>query len=246
MKSNGVPKVTYLGKEPSPTRSNYKKLDRIVDPGFPVDPMGYWNPANVGKIVQVPTEDGHITMRGVNQPLIGMDEYGNTQYQMPGMDYHYPGQFITEYPIAKSRGWLDTAQDGKEVKLKNIKQLYDPLNERYYKLLEDPEAYKKNGEKNLSFLADWLTRVNDTEDLTERNPHPYTQQIKDMQLKIISTPNDELSNFIQNADLNQKGLGQLKNLPYIGAKTTLGSILRFCAASSKRCRILVLHYLKFK
>lgn len=112
MKSNGVPKIEYSGKEPSSTRPNYKKKDRIVDPGFPVDPMGYWNPANVGKIVQVPTENGHITMRGVDQPLIGMDEHGNTQYQMPGMEYHYPGNFITEYPIAKDGGWLDTMQEG--------------------------------------------------------------------------------------------------------------------------------------
>lgn len=227
MKSNGVPKIEYSGKEPSSTRPNYKKKDRIVDPGFPVDPMGYWNPANVGKIVQVPTENGHITMRGVDQPLIGMDEHGNTQYQIPGQEYHYQGKFITEYPITKNGGWLDIAQDGKEVKLKNIKQLYNPLNERYTKLLEDPEAYKKNGEKNLLFLADWLMRVNDTEDLTERNPHPYTQQIKDMQLKLISTPNDELSNFIQNADLNQKGLGQLKNLPYIPKSWNKSDVFKY-------------------
>ncbi len=112
MKNNGVPKIEYSGKEPASSRANYKKKDRIVDPGFPVDPMGYWNPANVGKIVQVPTENGHITMRGVDQPLIGMDEHGNTQYQMPGMEYHYPGNFITEYPIAKDGGWLDTMQEG--------------------------------------------------------------------------------------------------------------------------------------
>jgi len=166
-------------------------------------------------------------MRGVDQPLWGMDEYGNTQYQEPGKEYYYKGKFITEYPIAKNGGWLDIAQDGKEVKLKNIKQLYNPLNERYTKLLEDPEAYKKNGEKNLLFLADWLMRVNDTEDLTERNPHPYTQQIKDMQLKLISTPNDELSNFIQNADLNQKGLGQLKNLPYIPKSWNKSDVFKY-------------------
>ena len=227
MKSNPVIKIEYSNKEPASSRANYKKLDRIVDPGFPVDPMGYWNPANVGKIVQVPTDDGHITMKGVNQPLIGMDEHGNTQYQIPGQEYHYQGKFITEYPITKNGGWLDIAQDGKEVKLKNIKQLYNPLNERYTKLLEDPEAYKKNGEKNLLFLADWLMRVNDTEDLTERNPHPYTQQIKDMQLKLISTPNDELSNFIQNADLNQKGLGQLKNLPYIPKSWNKSDVFKY-------------------
>jgi hypothetical protein len=112
MKSNGVPKIEYSGKEPASTRADYKKQDRIVDPGFPVDPMGYWNPANVGKIVQVPTDNGYITMKGVKQPLMGMDEFGNTQLQMPGLDYHYPGQFITEYPIAQDGGWLDTMQEG--------------------------------------------------------------------------------------------------------------------------------------
>ena len=87
MKSNPVIKIEYSGKEPASSRANYRKKDRIVDPGFPVDPMGYWNPANIGQIVQVPTEDGHITMRGVDQPLWGMDEYGNTQYQEPGKEY---------------------------------------------------------------------------------------------------------------------------------------------------------------
>lgn len=129
MKSNPVIKIEYSGKEPASNRANYKKLDRIVDPGFPVDPMGYWNPANVGKIVQVPTEDGHITMRGVDQPLWGMDEYGNTQYQMPGQDYHYPGKFITEYPIAKKGGqvnWLDEMQDGGGIDMSKVRMDFYP------------------------------------------------------------------------------------------------------------------------
>ena len=116
MKSNPVIKIEYSGKEPASSRANYKKLDRIVDPGFPVDPMGYWNPANIGQIVQVPTEDGNISMEGVNQDLIGMDEYGNTQYQEPGKKYKYRGKFITEYPIAKDGGWLDKYQSKGEVK----------------------------------------------------------------------------------------------------------------------------------
>jgi len=112
MKSNPVIKIEYSGKEPASSRANYRKKDRIVDPGFPVDPMGYWNPANIGQIVQVPTEDGNISMEGVNQDLIGMDEYGNTQYQEVGKKYKYRGKFITEYPIAKNGGWLDTMQKG--------------------------------------------------------------------------------------------------------------------------------------
>lgn len=125
MKSNPVIKIEYSGKEPASSRANYKKLDRIVDPGFPVDPMGYWNPANVGKIVQVPTENGHITMKGVDQPLWGMDEYGNTQYQMPGQEYHYPGKFITEYPIAQNGAQVE------ERSLKNVASQFIPVYETY-------------------------------------------------------------------------------------------------------------------
>lgn len=108
MKQNKVPKNEYINGEPSPYRKNHRKLDRIVDPNVVTDPMGYWNPDNIGKVVQVPTDDGHITMQGVTQHLMGMDEYGNTQHQVPGQEYQYPGKFITEYP-------MNIAQKGKQV-----------------------------------------------------------------------------------------------------------------------------------
>lgn len=66
---------------------------------IPVDPMGYWNPDNVGNPVIIPSTD--ITMEGVDQPLIGISDTGDVQYMEPGEDYEFDGEYVTEYPVAK-------------------------------------------------------------------------------------------------------------------------------------------------
>jgi len=64
-----------------------------------IDPMGYWNPENWGNPVIIPSTD--ITMEGVDQPLIGISDTGDVQYMMPGEDYEFDGEYVTEYPVAK-------------------------------------------------------------------------------------------------------------------------------------------------
>jgi len=66
---------------------------------IPVDPMGYWNPENVGNPVIIPSTD--ITMEGVDQPLIGISDTGDVQYMQPGEDYSFDGEYVTEYPVAQ-------------------------------------------------------------------------------------------------------------------------------------------------
>ena len=66
---------------------------------IPVDPMGYWNPENVGNPVIIPSNE--ITMEGVDQPLIGISDTGDVQYMYPGEDYTFDGESVTEYPVAK-------------------------------------------------------------------------------------------------------------------------------------------------
>ena len=66
---------------------------------IPVDPMGYWNPENVGNPVTIPSNI--ITMEGVDQPLLGISDTGDVQYMEPGEDYEFDGEYVTEYPMAK-------------------------------------------------------------------------------------------------------------------------------------------------
>lgn len=67
--------------------------------GVVKDDMGYWNPENWGKVVEIDSND--ITMQGVNQPLIGVSDEGDVQYMEPGKDYKFKGKKVKEYPVGK-------------------------------------------------------------------------------------------------------------------------------------------------
>ena len=61
------------------------------------DDMGYWNPKNFGKPVKI--NSNKITMKGVNQPLIGVSDTGDTQFMQPNQDYSFKGKNVIEYPM---------------------------------------------------------------------------------------------------------------------------------------------------
>lgn len=51
---------------------------------------------------------GNITMKGVNQPILGVDNLGNSKIMLPGKDYKFPGTKVLERPLRK----LNKYQDG--------------------------------------------------------------------------------------------------------------------------------------
>jgi hypothetical protein len=93
---------------------NYKKILELANNKFnkkkkggkiKKDDMGYWNPDNWGKPVEIGSNV--ITMDGVYEPLIGVSDTGDVQYMEPGEDYVFDGDSVTEYPVSKNGGWLD-------------------------------------------------------------------------------------------------------------------------------------------
>lgn len=58
------------------------------------DPQGQWK--YPGQVTKIP--GGDITMQGVNYPVLGVDDMGNQQMMMPGGQYTFPGNSVTEYP----------------------------------------------------------------------------------------------------------------------------------------------------
>lgn len=64
------------------------------------DNNGYWNPENWGKVVEI--DSNNITMQGVNQPLLGISDEGDTKLMKPGKNYKFKGKKVTEYPMAKN------------------------------------------------------------------------------------------------------------------------------------------------
>ena len=69
---------------------------------FIKDKNGQW--AHPGKNTLIPDAGGRITMRGVNQPVLGIDDLGNQTIMMPGGEYQFPGNDVYEIPLPKFQG----------------------------------------------------------------------------------------------------------------------------------------------
>ena len=61
------------------------------------DDMGQW--AHPGEITEIDSND--ITMQGVDYPVLGISDTGDTQMMQPGQDYKFDGEKVTEYPMAQ-------------------------------------------------------------------------------------------------------------------------------------------------
>ena len=66
------------------------------------DDMGQW--AHPGEITEIGSND--ITMQGVDYPVLGVSNTGDTQMMQPGQDYKFDGEKVTEYPMAQNGDWL--------------------------------------------------------------------------------------------------------------------------------------------
>ena len=120
---------------------NQKKHGGIIE-----DDMGQW--AHPGQVTRINSNE--ITMQGVPYPVTGVDNLGNTMVMQPGMNYTFPGQYVTEYPMMQ-QGGLVKYQKGEEVKFNpyaNINRIGTSDNTRVFRLnSEKLENAKKHFEE---------------------------------------------------------------------------------------------------
>lgn len=88
----------------------YEVYGRVYYPkkhkgGVITDPRGQW--AHPGKITRIPSNQ--ITMEGVDYPVMGISDTGDTQMMQPGKDYSFDGSSVTEYPMMSDGGQKDKA-----------------------------------------------------------------------------------------------------------------------------------------
>lgn len=89
----------------APSNGKYaKKTLPSAESGVVVDDNGYWNPDNWGKVVEIGSNN--ITMKGINQPLLGISDTGDKKVMKPGKNYNFKGSKVTEYPMIKNGGEL--------------------------------------------------------------------------------------------------------------------------------------------
>jgi hypothetical protein len=98
---------------------DFKPNSIAQDGGAIVDPMGQW--AHPGEVTIIPATD--ITMEGVDYPVLGISDTGDTQMMYPGEDYDFDGEYVTEYPIMKSGGWLSKYQSGGPLSRSNLEMM---------------------------------------------------------------------------------------------------------------------------
>jgi hypothetical protein len=73
-----------------------------------ISPLGQW--AYPGEVTIIPSSK--ITMKGVNYPVLGVDDFGNSKVMMPGAEYEFPGNYVTEYPQMGKGGEMIKRKDG--------------------------------------------------------------------------------------------------------------------------------------
>lgn len=92
-----------------------KRKVRITNTGYLPNSPDKHNDMNI-----IPSNQ--ITMKKVPFPILGIDNMGNRQMMMPGGEYSFPGQYVTEIPMGKY-------QKGKQVKQRKV-------------VYTDPEEFK--------------------------------------------------------------------------------------------------------
>lgn len=91
--------------------NNIAKLEEADSQDMPLaqsgtvieDPMGQW--AYPGEITRIPSNE--ITMQGVDYPVLGISDTGDTQMMQPGQDYTFDGNSVTEIPMMQKGGDVD-------------------------------------------------------------------------------------------------------------------------------------------
>lgn len=120
--------------------------------GVIVDPMGQWN--HPGQETLIPTEDGRITMKGVNYPVLGIDETGMKKMMQPGKNYKFRGKFVHEIPFLQEGGAVAKKQT-RENPYINYKDVFSlALGERYpRKFPSSPNIVSENTAPSMSEMG---------------------------------------------------------------------------------------------
>jgi len=83
------------------SNNNVAKNGQIIE-----DDRGQW--AHPGEITKI--NSNNITMKGVNYPVLGISDTGDTQMMYPNEEYQYDGNSVTEYPMAKNGSLVELDQ----------------------------------------------------------------------------------------------------------------------------------------
>ena len=109
------------------------------------DDRGQW--AHPGEITEIGSND--ITMQGVDYPVLGISDTGDTKMMYPDQDYKFDGEKVTEFPMA---------QDGENINKKLKKEAEEKL-ERMKKPKATVSQYTPKKGEQAKFDKQKLQRI---------------------------------------------------------------------------------------
>jgi hypothetical protein len=122
-----------------PTAVGVEALNQKQEGGAIITNRGQWD--YPGQTTIIPSNK--ITMEGVPYPVLGVDNTGYVQMMQPQMNYTFPGQYVTEYPMMQYGG-LTKYQNKGEVKFnlyENVNRVGTSDNTKVFRL--NPEQVEK-------------------------------------------------------------------------------------------------------
>jgi hypothetical protein len=179
MKQNKIPKNEYIIQPKGKT--NPYKHDVIYSD------LGQWK--YPGQVTRIPSNQ--ITMQGVPYPVEGVDDTGYSQMMYPGMDYTFPGNYVTEYPQMQIGGLikkgLSAAKKVVKQELPNTKRLWRIENPN---IKFDPSKVA-NGNAQQQHLGNWFSDdINYVSNYLRKN-----QKVPGSRLVEVNVPESELSKY---------------------------------------------------
>lgn len=164
------------------------------------DDMGQW--AHPGEVTEIGSND--ITMQGVDYPVLGISDTGDTQMMYPDQDYKFDGEKVTEFPMAQGGKTIPTPTTSDSARLYNSQIA---LNKFY-------ENEMKAGRIKKDYESNFYERFD--KNLRQENLDFYREHIQNRQRrKGKGTFDEEYKKMFnlspeQVSKLENKGLGQTK------------------------------------
>jgi len=160
-------------QDPAPSNGPYaKKTKASAQNGSVIkDDRGQW--AYPGEVTEIDSND--ITMQGVDYPVLGVSDTGDTKMMQPDQDYKFDGEKVTEFPMAQDGGWLDKYQDGGNINKK---------------LKEEAEEFLARQIANRTTMSQYTPKKGEAERLEKEKAQRREENAKPLS-RLASNPNAE-------------------------------------------------------
>ena len=142
----GAVGFTYVRtQDPAPSNGPYAKKTKASAQNGSVIKDDRGQLAYPGEITEIGSND--ITMQGVDYPVLGVSDTGDTKMMQPDQDYKFDGEKVIEYPIMQEGGWLDKFQDGGDINKKLKKEAEETIARRNANRTTMSQYTPKKGEQ---------------------------------------------------------------------------------------------------